>query len=130
MTTRITSLEVENFKSYAGKQQIGPFRQFTAIIGPNGAGTSSRTCIHITFRDTASWIGETMHTNGDDQIYAPKFKKIFPPTSLATSSLSLSPSFPHNKIACTAINKVVMKRESESLFRGSSGGISFSRQNF
>ena len=31
-------LELENFKSYKGHQVIGPFKQFTAIIGPNGAG--------------------------------------------------------------------------------------------
>jgi hypothetical protein len=37
---RIRCLEVENFKSYAGKQVIGPFNDFTAIIGPNGAGSN------------------------------------------------------------------------------------------
>ena len=31
-------LELENFKSYKGHQVIGPFKHFTAIIGPNGAG--------------------------------------------------------------------------------------------
>ena len=31
-------LEIENFKSYRGKHVIGPFRKFTAIIGPNGCG--------------------------------------------------------------------------------------------
>ena len=31
-------LELENFKSYKGHQIIGPFKRFTAIIGPNGAG--------------------------------------------------------------------------------------------
>ncbi len=33
-------LELENFKSYKGLQTIGPFKTFTAIIGPNGAGQS------------------------------------------------------------------------------------------
>eukprot|EP01117_Protostelium_nocturnum_P006632 TRINITY_DN2388_c0_g1_i1.p1 TRINITY_DN2388_c0_g1~~TRINITY_DN2388_c0_g1_i1.p1 ORF type:complete len:1232 (-),score=660.40 TRINITY_DN2388_c0_g1_i1:54-3749(-) len=37
----IDRLEVENFKSYRGKQTIGPFRQFQSIIGPNGAGKSN-----------------------------------------------------------------------------------------
>uniref|UniRef100_A0A0N5AHP7 Structural maintenance of chromosomes protein n=1 Tax=Syphacia muris TaxID=451379 RepID=A0A0N5AHP7_9BILA len=38
----ITSIEVENFKSYYGKQVIGPFHQnFTSIIGPNGSGKSN-----------------------------------------------------------------------------------------
>ena len=31
-------LQVENFKSYKGKQTIGPFSKFTAVIGPTGAG--------------------------------------------------------------------------------------------
>lgn len=35
---RLLTLELENFKSYKGKQIIGPFQQFTAIIGPNGTG--------------------------------------------------------------------------------------------
>lgn len=35
---RLHTLELENFKSYKGKQIIGPFKQFTAIIGPNGSG--------------------------------------------------------------------------------------------
>ena len=40
---RIDHLEVEDFKSYAGKQVIGPFRGFTAVIGPNGAGALPRS---------------------------------------------------------------------------------------
>ena len=39
---RIDRLEVENFKSYAGRQVIGPFQEsFSAVIGPNGAGKSN-----------------------------------------------------------------------------------------
>lgn len=34
----LSSIEVENFKSYRGKLLIGPLKQFTAIIGPNGSG--------------------------------------------------------------------------------------------
>jgi hypothetical protein len=34
----IDRLEVENFKSYKGSQTLGPFKDFTAIVGPNGAG--------------------------------------------------------------------------------------------
>lgn len=34
-------LELENFKSYAGKQRIGPFTSFTSVIGPNGSGKSN-----------------------------------------------------------------------------------------
>jgi len=38
---KIARLEVENFKSYGGKQTIGPFARFTAVVGPNGAGKSN-----------------------------------------------------------------------------------------
>lgn len=31
-------LEVTNFKSYAGNLTIGPFKDFTCVIGPNGSG--------------------------------------------------------------------------------------------
>lgn len=35
-------IEIENFKSYKGKQIIGPFHKFTAIIGPNGSGEDQK----------------------------------------------------------------------------------------
>ncbi|EHB17583.1 Structural maintenance of chromosomes protein 1B [Heterocephalus glaber] len=34
-------LLVENFKSWRGRQVIGPFERFTCIIGPNGSGKSN-----------------------------------------------------------------------------------------
>lgn len=34
----LVQLEVDNFKSYKGRQTIGPFFNFTAIVGPNGSG--------------------------------------------------------------------------------------------
>ncbi|XP_064614893.1 structural maintenance of chromosomes protein 4-like [Liolophura sinensis] len=38
----ITHIENENFKSYAGKQTLGPFhKSFTSIVGPNGSGKSN-----------------------------------------------------------------------------------------
>jgi len=38
----IEKMVLENFKSYAGVQEIGPFhRCFTAIVGPNGSGKRS-----------------------------------------------------------------------------------------
>eukprot|EP00667_Euglena_gracilis_P000318 EG_transcript_318 len=38
----ITSMELENFKSYAGVQHIGPFHKFfSSIVGPNGSGKSN-----------------------------------------------------------------------------------------
>jgi len=41
----IDRIEIENFKSYRDKQTIGPFKRFTAIIGPNGSGK----CVHGCF---------------------------------------------------------------------------------
>lgn len=35
---RLHRIELENFKSYKGHQTIGPFNDFTCVIGPNGAG--------------------------------------------------------------------------------------------
>ncbi|KAG8343051.1 RecF RecN SMC N terminal domain [Trypanosoma vivax] len=38
----VRDIDVENFKSYAGKHRIGPFHKtFTAVIGPNGSGKSN-----------------------------------------------------------------------------------------
>lgn len=38
----ITKLVLENFKSYYGRQEIGPFTtHFTAVVGPNGSGKSN-----------------------------------------------------------------------------------------
>jgi structural maintenance of chromosome 1 len=37
----VRRLELENFKSYAGFNEIGPFENFTSIIGPNGSGKSN-----------------------------------------------------------------------------------------
>ena len=38
MPGRLKYIDLDNFKSYKGKQTIGPFKQFSAIIGPNGTG--------------------------------------------------------------------------------------------
>lgn len=38
----ITKMQLQNFKSYAGKVEIGPFHQcFSAVVGPNGSGKSN-----------------------------------------------------------------------------------------
>jgi len=37
--TQLIEIEVLNFKSFEGHHYIGPFLDFTAIIGPNGGGT-------------------------------------------------------------------------------------------
>lgn len=34
-------IEVDNFKSYRGQQLIGPFYDFTAVVGANGSGKSN-----------------------------------------------------------------------------------------
>jgi structural maintenance of chromosome 4 len=38
----ISKIVLENFKSYAGLKEIGPFhKNFTAVVGPNGSGKSN-----------------------------------------------------------------------------------------
>ena len=38
----ITHMMLENFKSYAGVQEIGPFhKRFSSVVGPNGSGKSN-----------------------------------------------------------------------------------------
>ncbi|KAI2501595.1 SMC proteins Flexible Hinge Domain [Fragilaria crotonensis] len=38
----ITKMVLENFKSYAGIREIGPFHKcFSSIVGPNGSGKSN-----------------------------------------------------------------------------------------
>ncbi|KAJ3368343.1 hypothetical protein GGF31_006434 [Allomyces arbusculus] len=38
----MTRMVLTNFKSYAGRQEIGPFhKSFTAVVGPNGSGKSN-----------------------------------------------------------------------------------------
>jgi structural maintenance of chromosome 1 len=49
MSGQLKSLELENFKSYKGRQVIGPLKSFTAIIGPNGSGKSN-------FMDAISFV--------------------------------------------------------------------------
>ena len=39
---RLHYVEVKDFKSYKGVHKIGPFKRFTAIIGPNGAGMDDK----------------------------------------------------------------------------------------
>lgn len=69
MTTgRLVKLELENFKSYHGRQIIGPFEEnFVAVIGPNGAGKSN-------LMDALSFVlgihsGHLRSTNLTDLIY-------------------------------------------------------------
>ena len=38
----ITHMVLDNFKSYAGEQEIGPFhKRFSSVVGPNGSGKSN-----------------------------------------------------------------------------------------
>lgn len=38
----IREMVLENFKSYAGEQRIGPFhKSFSSVVGPNGSGKSN-----------------------------------------------------------------------------------------
>lgn len=38
-------IEMDNFKSYRGHHMIGPLKNFTAVIGPNGSGTYGQCSI-------------------------------------------------------------------------------------
>ena len=37
----VCNLVIENFKSYEGRVEVGPFHRFSCIIGPNGSGKSN-----------------------------------------------------------------------------------------
>jgi len=38
----ITKMVLENFKSYGGEREVGPFhKRFSSIVGPNGSGKSN-----------------------------------------------------------------------------------------
>ncbi|OIR59177.1 MAG: structural maintenance of chromosomes protein 1 [Amphiamblys sp. WSBS2006] len=78
----VTKLVVENFKSYLGKQTIGPFvDRFTSIIGPNGSGKSNLVdAISFVFgigsgQIRSSWLG--------DLCYRGREKKKKPSTSVS-----------------------------------------------
>ncbi|XP_052870119.1 structural maintenance of chromosomes protein 1A [Anopheles cruzii] len=49
MSAFLKYIEVENFKSYRGRNVIGPLKQFSAVIGPNGSGKSN-------FMDAISFV--------------------------------------------------------------------------
>jgi hypothetical protein len=46
---RIDRLRLVDFKSYGGEQLIGPFMDFQAIIGPNGAGARRKNRFFVGF---------------------------------------------------------------------------------
>ena len=54
----IEKIVANNFKSYYGKQVIGPFhKRFTAVVGPNGSGKSNTIeCLLFIFGKRASWM--------------------------------------------------------------------------
>ena len=51
---RLEYLEIDNFKSYSGKHTIGPFKDFTAVIGPNGSG---KLCLPHFLRANSAPLG-------------------------------------------------------------------------
>ena len=54
---RLHYVEVKDFKSYKGVHKIGPFKRFTAIIGPNGAGMDDKTvCVCTEFKLFKAWV--------------------------------------------------------------------------
>lgn len=54
---KLIRIEVENFKSYKGQQTIGPFHQFTSVIGPNGSGK------RYTFLQFFFWFSDRANTH-------------------------------------------------------------------
>lgn len=54
----IDRIELENFKSYAHKQVIGPFHHsFSSVVGPNGSGKSNLIeCMLFIFGYKANWM--------------------------------------------------------------------------
>jgi hypothetical protein len=56
-------LVVQNFKSYAGQLTIGPFKDFTCVIGPNGSGkTVCKGAQDVCSSSHLFWQhGETVH---------------------------------------------------------------------
>lgn len=56
----LLELEVENFKSYKGKHRIGPFKPFSAVIGPNGSGKHFfESCIFYRFSNFTDFSGKS-----------------------------------------------------------------------
>ena len=49
-------IEVDNFKSYRGKQKIGRFKKFSAIIGPNGSGKINIISVHKMGNGSVGWV--------------------------------------------------------------------------
>lgn len=54
----IREIVLDNFKSYQGRQSIGPFhKRFTSIVGPNGSGKSNLIeSLLFVFGKKASWM--------------------------------------------------------------------------
>lgn len=47
MRSSLKYIEVENFKSYKNFQSIGPLKNFSAVIGPNGSGMKTTPPFHV-----------------------------------------------------------------------------------
>lgn len=57
---KLIRIEVENFKSYKGQQIIGPFHEFTSVIGPNGSG-KELLLSHSTFHKKTKFNHSLLH---------------------------------------------------------------------
>lgn len=51
-------IEIENFKSYRGNIKIGPLKQFSAVIGPNGSGRFNKG-LFTSFCNAILFIGKS-----------------------------------------------------------------------
>mmetsp|Transcript_39195 Transcript_39195/g.34884 ORF Transcript_39195/g.34884 Transcript_39195/m.34884 type:complete len:91 (+) Transcript_39195:424-696(+) len=54
----IQKIVLENFKSYYGKKEVGPFhKSFTSVVGPNGSGKSNLLeSLLFVFGKRARWM--------------------------------------------------------------------------
>ncbi|KAF9958569.1 hypothetical protein BGZ70_009140 [Mortierella alpina] len=58
----IEKMVLKNFKSYAGRQEIGPFhKSFTSVVGPNGSGKSN--VIDALFKMRQGKLSELIHNS-------------------------------------------------------------------
>ena len=81
---RLHSIELTNFKSYGGRRVIGPLGDFSAIIGPNGAGASAR---HLSLATARPRRRAATPTRGGDSVSNPPS-----PSPLARAPPQASPT--------------------------------------
>jgi len=117
----VKSLVLENFKSYAGRQEIGPFhRSFTSVVGPNGSGKSNvMDGILFVFGKQAKQlrlnkVSELIHNseqfpNLDAAKVTVYFYDVVPKVRPVPSAISLSPSCSGHLVSSQLCEKIVFQ---------------------